>query len=50
MNKDIQDHFFLQMQQNNNKKIISTFEIVMFCFKCFEKKLLVDLWRITIAF
>jgi len=36
MTKDIQDLFVFQMQQMNNNKIISTFKIMMFCFKCFE--------------
>jgi hypothetical protein len=34
---DLQDFFEFQMQQNN-EKIISTFETMIFCFKCFEKK------------
>jgi hypothetical protein len=38
MTRDIQDIFVLQMQQNNNNKIISTFETMIFCFKCFENK------------
>jgi hypothetical protein len=42
MTKDIHDLFLLQMQQNNNNKIISRFKIMIFCFKCFEKKLQVD--------
>jgi hypothetical protein len=50
MTKDTQDIFVVKMQQNNNNKIISTFETVIFCFKCFEKKLQVDLWCIIVAF
>jgi hypothetical protein len=46
MTRDIQNLFVLQMQQHNNNKIISTFEIVIFCF---EKKLQVDLWCIIVA-
>jgi hypothetical protein len=38
MTRDIHDFFVVQMQQNNNKNVISTFEIVIFCFECFEKK------------
>jgi len=40
MTKDIQDLFVLQMQQSNNNKIISTFRTMIFCFKCFGKKII----------
>jgi len=36
MTKDVEHLFVLQVQQNNNK-IISTFETMIFCFKCFLK-------------
>jgi len=42
MTKVIQDLFVLQMQQNNNNKIISRFKIMIVCFKCLKKKLQVD--------
>ncbi len=48
MTKDIQDFFVIQMQQNNNNKITSTFEIMIFCVKCFEKELQIDLWCIIV--
>jgi hypothetical protein len=34
---DLQDFFELQMQQNS---LISTFETMIICFKCFEEKTL----------
>jgi hypothetical protein len=36
---DIQYLFEIQMQQNNEKIYISKSKIVIFCLKCFEKKL-----------